>query len=178
MLLSLIAIIGIVVTYDFDFSFAFHRPGSGYTMLGDQMYANNGTDNTLDPVFVQPEQNGTINFANPTATVPQPINGTQNLTSSSPSDIFSHLNLARQAVELGNPNAILKELGFVEQQLYSITKNTTSSDFSTMSNLSSTELNATKNQPEDIEDKVPVEEQRPRSSSSHEEPPQRTRSYQ
>ena len=191
-ILSLITVIGIGVAYDFDFSFAFHTPGSGYTIIQNQMYANNGTDtSSLSPLFVQPA-NGTINFANTTVpqpmsgaatdantTEPQPMSETQNQTTSSPSDIIFHLNLARQALELGDPKTILKELDFIEQQLYFVTQNATS-DFSTMSNSSSTELevNATKNQPEDIEEDIPVEEQLPRSSASRDDTPQRTRSYQ
>jgi hypothetical protein len=71
-ILSLITVIGIGVVCDFDFSFAFHTPGSGYTIIQNQMYANNGTDTSnLSPLFVQPA-NGTINFANTTA--PQPMN--------------------------------------------------------------------------------------------------------
>ena len=181
------------VAYDFNSSFAFHTPGSGYTIINGQMYANNGTDSSLSPLFVQPA-NGTATFANPAVpqpangtatfantTISQSMNGTQNLPIS-PSDIIYHLNLARQAVELGNPNTILKELDFVEQQLYFIAKNATS-EFSNMSDDSSNglkEAEATKEEPapEDIEEDVPIDEQLPRSSSSRDDTPQRTRSYQ
>ena len=170
------------------------------------MYANNGTDNSLDPLFVQPA-NGTITFANTTGTqfmnesttaantimpqsmngttafanttMPQSMNGTKNIKSST-SDIIHHLNLARQAVELGNPKTILEELAFIEQQIYFISNNATS-DSSTMSDYATNELEeseATKEQPEEVEESVPVEEQLPRSSSSRDDTPQRTRSYQ
>jgi hypothetical protein len=110
-------------------------------------------------------------------TVPQSISETQNITSST-LDIIFHLNLARQALELGDPNTILKELDFIEQQLYFVTKNATS-DFPTMTNYSSTELEELEQkEPEDIEEDIPVEEQLPRSSSSRDDTPQRTRSYQ
>jgi hypothetical protein len=176
------------------------------------VYANNGTDNTLDPLFVQrpngtatnanppvsqpmngtatnanppvsQPMNGTATFAN--TTIPQPMNGTKDVTSST-LDIFNHLNLARQAVELGNPKDILKELDLVEQELYFVAKNATL-DFSTMSNSSSNglevskdleESEATKEKPEDMEEPVPVDEQLPRSSSTRDDTPQRTRGYQ
>ena len=64
-ILFLITVIGIGLTYDFDFSFAFHTPGSGYTIIDGQMYANNGTDHSLDSLFVQPA-NGTSTFENTT----------------------------------------------------------------------------------------------------------------
>ena len=195
-IISFIIVIGIGVTYDFN-SFAFHTPGSGYTIINGQVYANNGTDNTLDPLFVQrpngtatnanppvsQPMNGTATFAN--STLPQPMNGTKDATSST-LDIINHLNLARQALELGNPKAILKELDLIEQQLYFVAKNATL-DFSTMSNSSSNELEvskdlqeseATKEKPEDIEEAVPVDEQLPRSSSTRDDTPQRTRGYQ
>ena len=178
-ILLFIIVIGIGYTYDFN-SFAFHTPGSGYTIINGQVYANNGTDNTLDPLFVQ-RPNGTATNAN--MTLPQPMNGTQDITSST-LDIIYHLNLARQAVELGNPRDILKELDLVEQQLYFVAKNATS-DFSTMSDSSSNELEgseeeseAKQDQPEDTEEKVPVDEQLPRASSTRDDTPQRTRAYQ
>jgi len=208
-ILLFIIVIGIGYTYDFN-SFAFHTPGSGYTIINGQVYANNGTDNTLDPLFVQrpngtatnanmtlPQpMNGTATNANMTLpqpmngtatnanmTLPQPMNGTQDITSST-LDIIYHLNLARQAVELGNPRDILKELDLVEQQLYFVAKNATS-DFSTMSDSSSNELEgseeeseAKQDQPEDTEEKVPVDEQLPRASSTRDDTPQRTRAYQ
>jgi hypothetical protein len=183
-ILLLITVISIVVAYDFNFSFAFHTPGSGATVINGQMYANNGTDKTLAPLFVKPmngstfanlmtpqSMNGSVTNAVPT--IPQSINGTQNLTSS-PSDIISHLNLARQALELGDPNTILKELDFIEKQLYFIAKNTTS-DFSTMSNFSSSELEATKVELEDIQKDIPTDEQSTVSPSAREDIPQRTR---
>ena len=193
-ILLFIIVIGIGYTYDFN-SFAFHTPGSGYTIINGQVYANNGTDNTLDPLFVQ-RPNGTATNSNPTLpqpmngtatnanmTLPQPMNGTQDITSST-LDIIYHLNLARQAVELGNPRDILKELDLVEQQLYFVAKNATS-DFSTMSDSSSNELEgseeeseAKQDQPEDTEEKVPVDEQLPRASSTRDDTPQRTRAYQ
>ena len=186
-ILLFIIVIGIGYIYDFN-SFAFHTPGSGYTIINGQVYANNGTDNTLDPLFVQ-RPNGTATNANPTLpqpmngtatnanmTLPQPMNGTQDITSST-LDIIYHLNLARQAVELGNPRDILKELDFVEQELYFVAKNVTL-DFPTMSNSSSNESEATKEESEDIEEAVPVDEQLPRSSSSRDDTPQRTRGYQ
>ena len=193
-ILLFIIVIGIGYTYDFN-SFAFHTPGSGYTIINGQVYANNGTDNTLDPLFVQ-RPNGTATNANLTLpqpmngtatnanlTLPQPMNGTQDITSST-LDIIYHLNLARQAVELGNPRDILKELDLVEQQLYFVAKNATS-DFSTMSDSSSNELEgseeeseAKQDQPEDTEEKVPVDEQLPRASSTRDDTPQRTRAYQ
>ena len=79
-ILSISVVIGIIVTYDFDVSFAFHKPGSGSTVIFDKegiahVYNSNGTDNTLlDSLgFIVPS-NETINFAKPT--VPQPMNGT------------------------------------------------------------------------------------------------------
>ena len=171
-ILLFIIVIGIGYTYDFN-SFAFHTPGSGYTIINGQVYANNGTDNTLDPLFVQ-RPNGTATNAN--MTLPQPMNGTQDITSST-LDIIYHLNLARQAVELGNPRDILKELDLVEQQLYFVAKNATS-DFSTMSNSSSNKLEATKEEPENIQENIPKDEQLPRASSTRDDVPQRTRAYQ
>jgi len=186
-ILLFIIVIGIGYTYDFN-SFAFHTPGSGYTIINGQVYANNGTDNTLDPLFVQ-RPNGTATNANMTLpqpmngtatnanmTLPQPMNGTQDITSST-LDIIYHLNLARQAVELGNPRDILKELDLVEQQLYFVAKNATS-DFSTMSNSSSNKLEATKEEPENIQENIPKDEQLPRASSTRDDVPQRTRAYQ
>ena len=64
MILSLITIVGIIVTYDFDFTFAFHTPNSGYTIKDGQLYANNGTDNKLDPIFIESGNNTIITLAN------------------------------------------------------------------------------------------------------------------
>ena len=184
LLLLLITVINIGLTYNFNFSFAFHTPGSGATVINGQIYANNGTDKTLAPLFVKPMNgttfanlmkpqsiNGTVTNTN--STIPQSMNGTQNLTSSS-SDILFHLNLARQALELGDPHTILKELDFVEDF---IAKNTTS-DFSTLSNSSSSELEATKEDSENIKEDVPIDEQLPRSAASRDDVPQRTRGSQ
>ena len=184
----LITVINIGLTYNFNFSFAFHTPGSGATVINGQIYANNGTDKTLAPLFVKP-MNGSTPFANLMApqstngsvtnansTIPPSTNGTQNLTSSI-SDIISHLNLARQALELGDPHTILKEIDFAEEQLYFLEKNTTS-DFSTMSNSSSNKLEATKEEPENIQENIPKDEQLPRASSTRDDVPQRTRAYQ
>jgi hypothetical protein len=205
-ILSVIILIGTVtlITFKFDISFAFHTPGSGFTIIGGQVYANNGTDtDALAPLFVRP-QNDTLNFANPSPAVPQqpmngsanfanlspavpqqPMNGTQNQNISSPSDIVSHLNLARQGVELGDPNTILQSLDFIQQQLSFLATQNSTTNFSNMSNYyGSTGLqaestqNMTKNQPEDPEDFVPVEEQRPTSSASHRDPTGRTRTIQ
>ena len=110
----------------------------------------------------------------------QSMNGTQNFTTSSSSDIVSHLNLAKQAVEVGEPDTIIKELGLIEQQLLPLVTNNNTSAFSTMSNYSSTdlkELNEKENEPADIED-VPEEQRPPSSSSSQRDPPQRTRGYE
>ena len=184
----LITVINIGLTYNFNFSFAFHTPGSGATVINGQIYANNGTDKTLAPLFVKP-MNGSTPFANLMApqstngsvtnansTIPPSMNGTQNLNSSL-SDIISHLDLARQALELGDPHTILKEIDFAEEQLYFLEKNTTS-DFSTMSNSSSNKLEATKEEPENIQENIPKDEQLPRASSTRDDVPQRTRAYQ
>ena len=187
-LVLLITVINIGLTYNFNFSFAFHTPGSGATVINGQIYANNGTDKTLAPLFVKPmdgstlfanlmapqSMNGSVTNAN--STIPQSMNGTQNLNSSL-SDIISHLDLARQALELGDPHTILKEIDFAEEQLYFIEKNTTS-DFSTMSNSSSNKLEATKEEPENIQENIPKDEQLPRASSTRDDVPQRTRAYQ
>jgi hypothetical protein len=69
-ILSFITVIGMSVAYDFNSSFAFHTPGSGYTIMNGKMYANNGTDSSLSLLFVKPA-NGTITLANPA--VPQPM---------------------------------------------------------------------------------------------------------
>ena len=184
----LITVINIGLTYNFNFSFAFHTPGSGATVINGQIYANNGTDKTLAPLFVKPmngstpianlmappSMNGSVTNAN--STIPPSMNGTQNLNSSL-SDIISHLDLARQALELGDPHTILKEIDFAEEQLYFLEKNTTS-DFSTMSNSSSNKLEATKEEPENIQENIPKDEQLPRASSTRDDVPQRTRAYQ
>jgi hypothetical protein len=113
------------------------------------------------------------------------VNGTQNPVTSSPSDIVSQLNLARQAVELGDPDTILKSLDFIQQQLPFLATQNNTTNFSNMSNIyGSTDLqaestqNMTKNQPEAPEEIVPVEEQRPTSSASHRDPTGRTRTLQ
>ena len=202
-LILLITVINIGLTYNFNFSFAFHTPGSGATVINGQIYANNGTDKTLAPLFVKPmngstpianlmapqSMNGSVTNANSTippsmngsvtntsSTIPPSMNGTQNLNSSL-SDIISHLDLARQALELGDPHTILKEIDFAEEQLYFLEKNTTS-DFSTMSNSSSSKLEAAKEEPEDSQENIPKDEQLPRASSTRDDVPQRTRAYQ
>ena len=190
-ILSVIAVIGIIaiVPFELELSFAFHTPGSGYTIIGGQVYASNGTDtNALAPLFVRPQNdtltfanqqtalpqpvngtadfanqqtalpqpvNGTADFANQQTALPQPVNGTQNPVTSSPSDIVSQLNLARQAVELGDPDTILKSLDFIQQQLPFLATQNNTTNFSNMSNIyGSTDLqaestqNMTKNQPE------------------------------
>jgi hypothetical protein len=203
-ILSVIAVIGImaIVPFELELSFAFHTPGSGYTIIGGQVYASNGTDSSaLAPLFVRPQNdtltfanqqtalpqpvNGTADFANQQTALPQPVNGTQNPVTSSPSDIVSQLNLARQAVELGDPDTILKSLDFIQQQLPFLATQNNTTNFSNMSNYyGSTDLqaestqNMTENQPEAPEDFVPVEEQRPTSSASHRDPTGRTRTLQ
>ena len=146
MILSLITIVGIIVTYDFDFTFAFHTPASsGATIIGGQVYSNDGNVTELAPLFVRP-QNDTTTLAN--TQLQQPINGSSsnpNLTATQPINGSS-----------SNPN-------LTATQPINGTQNS--------------ELNATKNKPEDIEEFVPAEEQRPQSSSSHRDSPQRTRGY-
>jgi hypothetical protein len=142
-------IVALLVIFSYiynNYSFAFHTPDSGYTIIGKTLYANNGSDHLPTPQFSQ-FTNQSQNDINKSK-IPMPLlqqqppqqqqpsqqqqlflNKAQNIdTTTIAMDVAKHIHLAREALQFGNAKVILQQLNLAEMKLSLIVqKNNTSS---------------------------------------------------